>query len=600
MARWRVWFECLGRAIGAGGLRAVMGAIPLGEAVYDIASNMVEQLRRHGQEDQMRAALQDLAQAPAQQVKQVAEEVSRQVASDQPQAVQKQVSLYLSLVPALVRQSLRRPADPSGKTVPATLSLSSPRDLLPLLPSRLPCFQPGDQPPGIGDWELVELLGMGGFGEVWKARHRFFDGIAPVVLKFCLDDSVRSRLLKYEASVLNQVMRQGKHPGIVPLLDAFLSVDPPCLKYEYIEGGDLAGLVQEWQLLPGQRRFAKASQLLLSLARIVGYAHRLRPPIVHRDLKPANVLVQPGADGDYLLRVTDFGIGGVAALASEESVLRGSCTPLYASPQQMRGEPPDPRDDVHALGVIWYQLLTGDLSSGAPTGLWTEELEVQGLSRDLIKLLGACVSGKLERRPADAQALADQLGPLLQPSKPGPDRVQGFLKSLEKDPHSWVLDLTNKQLRDEGVITLTQSTALQRVGALYLSGNGVTDAGAKALAESAAIANLTRLVLWENLIGDTGVAALASSPHLGKLTTLDLGSNRLGDAGAIALAGSPYLGNLTVLVLVSNQIGDEGARALAGSPHLVNLAELKLLGNPISSAGATALKERFGKRVRIY
>jgi len=616
-------------------MRALMGVLPLGEALYDIASNLLEQLRNQSREDQLRAILQDVAQAPAQEVKQVAEEVAREVAADQPAAVQKQLSLYLNLVPATVRQSLRRPGDPHGTTVPAMLSLSRPQDLLPLLPSRLPRFQPGDQPAGVGDWELVELLGMGGFGEVWKARHRFFDGIAPVALKFCLDDGARNRLLKYEASVLNQVMRQGKHPGIVPLLDASLSIDPPCLKYEYIEGGDLAGLVREWHELSGAVRFAQANRLLLHLARIVGYAHRLNPPIVHRDLKPANVLVQREPAGDSVLRVTDFGIGGVAALpglreASQigsghggrlATALRGACTPLYASPQQMRGEPPDPRDDVHALGVIWYQMLVGDLTSGAPTGLWTEELEEQGLSRELIKLLGACVSGKVERRPADAQILAEQLQPLLEakaptwdgfsirpevdglkirPTAPPPDRVQGLLKSLESNPYSWVLDLTNKLLRDEGVMTLARSASLERVGALYLSGNGITNVGATALADSRYIANLTRLVLWENLIGDEGTTALAASPHLRNLTTLDLGSNRVGDAGVIALAGSPYLGNLTALILVSNHIGDDGARALAASPHLVNLAELKLLGNHISSAGVTALKDRFGKRVRIY
>ena len=82
-----------------------------------------------------------------------------------------------------------------------------------------------------------------------------------------------------------------------------------------------------------------------------------------------------------MLRVTDFGIGAVAAQPVLEhsrsssslegnlsSVLTGSYSPLYASPQQMRGDKPDPRDDVYALGVIWYQLLKGDLSSPGPDG----------------------------------------------------------------------------------------------------------------------------------------------------------------------------------------------------------------------------------------
>ena len=201
----------------------------------------------------------------------------------------------------MARQSLRRPADPSGVTVPATLALRQAQDLLPLLPSRLPRFRPGDQPAGIGDWQLEELLGVGGFGEVWKARHRFFDGIAPVALKFCLDQAARERLLQYEATVLNQVMRQGKHPGIVPLLNAHLSMDPPCLKYEYIEGGDLSGLVRDSGQLPAERRHTLANDVLCRLAKIVGYAHRLKPPIVHRDLKPANVLVHRQANDELVL-----------------------------------------------------------------------------------------------------------------------------------------------------------------------------------------------------------------------------------------------------------------------------------------------------------
>src|SRR5262249_19241140 len=278
-------------------------------------------------------------------------------------------------------------------------------------------------PPGMGDWELVELLGAGGFGEVWKARHRYFDGIAPVALKFCLDATARDRLLKHEASVLNQVMRQGRHPGIVPLLDASLSADPPCLKYEYIEGGDLAGLVRDW---PADRPRVQATAIVAQLAEIVAYAHGLKPPIVHRDLKPANVLVQRRLDGSHDLRVTDFGIGGAAALPALAearqgtahgellgSTLAGAHTPLYASPQQARGEAPDPRDDVHALGVIWYQMLIGDLNSGPPTGLWADDLEEQGVSRALIRLLGACVAARPEKRPADAGVLAAQLKTLL-------------------------------------------------------------------------------------------------------------------------------------------------------------------------------------------
>src|SRR5205085_12396156 len=135
-----------------------------------------------------------------------------------------------------------------------------------------PRFQDGDRPlPGI-DWELEELLGVGGLGEVWKAKNPHFDAVPAVALKFCLDPASKDRLLRHEAAILNQVMRQGKHPGIVALQHTYLSADPPCLEYEYVAGGDLAGLIAEWRpLAASAERATRAARLLLELARPVGY-----------------------------------------------------------------------------------------------------------------------------------------------------------------------------------------------------------------------------------------------------------------------------------------------------------------------------------------
>ena len=92
------------------------------------------------------------------------------------------------------------------------------------------------------------------------------------------------------------------------------------------------------------------------------------------------------------------------------SVLTGSYSPLYASPQQMRGDKPDPRDDVYALGVIWYQLLTGDLSSPAPTGRrWVDELRKRGMSDAGVDLLASCFESSPGHRPDDAGVLFELL-----------------------------------------------------------------------------------------------------------------------------------------------------------------------------------------------
>jgi eukaryotic-like serine/threonine-protein kinase len=633
MPRFKLLFKCIGQAVCANGLKALAGLVPLGGVVYDVAADALQRLREERQDDEIRALMEEAVRASPEEVKKEADAVADEVAAGQPEEVRHKLGVYLAQLPAGLRQSFKRPSDPAGRSVPFTFSMKRPEDLLQLLPSRLPRFQPGDRPAGVGDWELAELLGVGGFGEVWKARHVYFDGIAPVALKFCLDSAARDRLLKHEANVLNQVMRQGRHPGIVPLLDASLSTDPPCLKYEYIEGGDLTGLVRDWQQGTDRPRWELATRVVLQLAEVVGFAHSLSPPIVHRDLKPANVLVQRAPGGEYRLRVTDFGIGGAAASQTFAearqgatrgdllgNTLRGSHTPLYASPQQVRGEAPDPRDDVHALGVIWYQLLTGDLASGAPTGLWAEELEEMGLGKGLVRLLGACVA-RPEKRPKDASVLAEQLSALLAPPvpapapkpakavkppepaaepAPAPDKLPKFLRTGDTSAISWLLDLTNKEIGDEGAKALARSARLANLSVLILSGNGIGDEGVKALAESPHAMNLTRLVLWDNRVGDEGVKALAASPYLGNLTTLDLGRNRVGDEGVKALAAAPTMANLGALILVSNHVGDEGAKALAESPYLANLAELKPLNNYITSAGVSALRERFGKRVRIY
>jgi serine/threonine protein kinase len=431
--------RCVGKAV----IKAAIKAIPLGDAVAGIASDAYEAWSKESDEQQRRAEIETLAQAPVTEVQVQVADIVAELAHDQPESVRQTVTNYLTLLPSAIHRSLRRAADPSGKTVPPQLALSKGDDLIPFLPPRLPRFKPGDRPlPGV-DWELVELLGAGGFGEVWKARNPYLP--EPVALKFCLDAATASGL-RNEAKLLGRVMQHGKHPGIVQLLRTYLSADPPCLEYEYVGGGDLAGLIRDSRSRGWPIR--QAAVVVQEIAKAVGIAHRLDPAIVHRDLKPANILVQRTSDGKLLFQVADFGIGGVVAKQAITeatragttgslffaTALQGAYTPLYASPQQMRGERPDPRDDVHALGVIWHQLLTGDLKTGVPGGLqWMDELRARGMDDSMIRLLASCFEAQPINRPADAAVLAEGLAKLLTaarvavvssrivvPPKPGP------------------------------------------------------------------------------------------------------------------------------------------------------------------------------------
>ena len=333
---------------------------------------------------------------------------------------------YLEQIPGTVRASLKRPSDPSGKSLPKGFALSSADDFLKILPTQPPRFKAGDMP--VGNWKLLDLLGVGGFGEVWKAEHPSLKGIPPVALKFCLSPD-SARFLRHEGELLSRVMEvSANNPGIVKLRQAYIESDTPCLEYEFINGGDLCGLMSEWLNMAKERRTLLALQMLLKLARTIAPLHTMNPPIVHRDLKPANVLVVRTTDGKINLKIGDFGIGGLATKQAIEGqskgasqgeiltqTLRGSHTPLYAGPEQQRGDPPHPTDDVHALGVIGFQLLVCDLRRG-PTGDWDEELRELGVSDPIIAMFKQCIARQARRYP-HAGALADELQNLID-SKP--------------------------------------------------------------------------------------------------------------------------------------------------------------------------------------
>jgi hypothetical protein len=101
--------------------------------------------------------------------------------------------------------------------------------------------------------------------------------------------------------------------------------------------------------------------------------------------------------------------------------VRGAWAPLYASPQQQEGKPPDPRDDVYALGILWYQLMVGH-PLATPGKDYVHELDVRGLRRSAVTLLGACVANWDAQRPGDAAELAERLA-ALDKEQDEPERV---------------------------------------------------------------------------------------------------------------------------------------------------------------------------------
>lgn len=332
---------------------------------------------------------------------------------------------YLHCFLMSLRQALLNPMSDRADSF-VGISLRAPEELLAFLPAGLPRFRRNDRPLPNADWELDELMGVSDLGELWCARREQGEDRSIAALKFCTDPTVLHLLQSHEATALERYAFYGRHSGLVPLTEIYLEADPPCLVYEFVEGPDLAAIIHAFHRQPERSAataLAWSAALLFELSGILAYAHRMVPPLVHQDLKPSNIKVQRRADGRSSLRLTDFGIGGLSssqglALARIPKTrseilgksLAGSYTPLYASPQQLGGEAPDPRDDVYALGVIWYQMLTGNLGAGKPEGTeWTHRLHKQGMNADLIELLASCLEENQEDRPADASDLATRL-----------------------------------------------------------------------------------------------------------------------------------------------------------------------------------------------
>ena len=342
-----------------------VGVPIVGDIVIDLWDNWQKETDERTQAELESYARKRMEEAVAEALAAVEHEAPHLLPADREAIVQ-----YLSQVPPSIRRSLRRPPTTPAPPFPPGFRCARSGTCCRFCRRTSPRFKPGDRPLPDGDLELIELLGRGGFGEVWKARHIDRPRLPPVALKFCLDAGA-ARSLERERDLLDHVTSAGKHDGIVQLLYTHLRANPPCLEYECVEGGDLTGVLHDLHAngLPPELEVAK---IVLDLARIVAFAHGQSPAIVHRDLKPANILVRrrtvswPSRSPTSVSagwRRRKRSVSGITVRRRPPIASTTRCsahyTPLYASLEQMRGDQPDPRDDVHALGIIWFQLQTG-------------------------------------------------------------------------------------------------------------------------------------------------------------------------------------------------------------------------------------------------
>nr|XP_010938300.1 serine/threonine-protein kinase TIO [Elaeis guineensis] len=197
---------------------------------------------------------------------------------------------------------------------------------------------------GVEDYHVIELVGEGSFGKVYKGRRKYTR--QTVAMKFILKHG------KSEKDIHNlrqeiEILRKLKHGNIIEMLDAFETPQEFCVVTEFAQG-ELFEVLEDDKCLPEEQVQAIAKQLV----RALHYLHSNR--IIHRDMKPQNILIGAGS----VVKLCDFGFA--RAMSANTVVLRSiKGTPLYMAPELVREQPYNHTADLWSLGVILYELFVG-------------------------------------------------------------------------------------------------------------------------------------------------------------------------------------------------------------------------------------------------
>ncbi len=266
-------------------------------------------------------------------------------------------------------------------------------------------------PKRLGRYELIRPIGAGAMGTVYLGRDPWINRDTAIKTYRLLDGHPAAEAEAIKRRFFREAESAGKlsHPGIVTIFDAGEDDQLAYIAMELLEGRDLRAHVKKAGLLPMWKVIGYVGDIAEALA----YAHR--QGVVHRDIKPANLmLLKTGG-----VKITDFGIARIVATSDTRTgVVKG--TPYYMAPEQITGKKVDGRSDIFSLGVVLFQLLTGQLpfTANTPTALMHKIVHdphpdpkslAPAVLTALVTVINLALEKRVESRYQDAGQMAAHL-----------------------------------------------------------------------------------------------------------------------------------------------------------------------------------------------
>ena len=314
-------------------------------------------------------------------------------------------------------------------------------------------------------YQLDKQLGEGGMAIVYQASDLMLE--RTIAVKILRKDFSASKAFQERFKEEARAAANLTHPSIVTVHDFGFDKDQLFIVMEYVPGTDLKEIIKQSGPLP----IDHASRLFIQACAGIGYAHRAG--LVHCDIKPHNMLITP----DHRLKVTDFGIArALASVKHDEQSQAIWGSPAYFSPEQAAGRAPSPASDVYSLGVVFFEMLTGELPFSDPS---PQELALlhrferppspRDINPEISPELEKIIQKVLSKEASSRYRTADQLGRIvISFTEIDETQRQAFIQSSppEADDLSAILELENKRTSKQWVTILLGLISLIAVGGL--------------------------------------------------------------------------------------------------------------------------------------